>query len=327
MQVRLVPGSSLVVTRNFDPTANEDVRLAHGTGATVAGIDELLAPLAAASNDPTGAAPAPAVPQALVDLLINHSEGNPYFMEEVVKKYGGGPFKVPPGGYFINIDRFTGARLPDNAGGDNVIAEYFRQGAEPVFGMEGMVDGGFGMGTDLPLFAPGETDSGTDEGTTVTTSKGEQKVVPKKAGFGSMTSGGTESILMSMLVNRERARQRGVEHRPQHEPARHAVVDDVGTVINPIGLKGQIHGGVAHGIGNAFFLYVRDPDGHRIEIYCSDYLTVDPDLEPIKWDLRDPQRQTLWGAPAPKSWFEEGTLFDGVAAREAVLKAQPIVAP
>ncbi len=32
------------------------------------------------------------------------------------------------------------------------------------------------------------------------------------AGGGSMTSGGTESILMSMLVNRERARARGVEH-------------------------------------------------------------------------------------------------------------------
>jgi catechol 2,3-dioxygenase len=82
-----------------------------------------------------------------------------------------------------------------------------------------------------------------------------------------------------------------------------------------------------HGISNAFFLYIRDPDGHRIEIYCSDYQTVDPDLDPIKWDLKDPQRQTLWGAPAPKSWFEEGSLFDGVALRDAQLKAQPIVAP
>ena len=35
-----------------------------------------------------------------------------------------------------------------------------------------------------------------------------------EAGGGSMTSGGTESILMSMLVNRERARARGIE-RPQ----------------------------------------------------------------------------------------------------------------
>ncbi len=82
-----------------------------------------------------------------------------------------------------------------------------------------------------------------------------------------------------------------------------------------------------HGISNAFFLYVRDPDGHRIEIYCSDYQTVDPDLEPIKWNLKDPQRQTLWGAPAPRSWFEEGSLFDGAEVSPSALTAQPIIAP
>ena len=82
-----------------------------------------------------------------------------------------------------------------------------------------------------------------------------------------------------------------------------------------------------HGISNAFFLYVRDPDGHRIEIYCSDYQTVDPDLEPIRWSLTDPQRQTLWGAAAPRSWFEEGSAFEGVAPVPAVLQAQPIIAP
>ena len=82
-----------------------------------------------------------------------------------------------------------------------------------------------------------------------------------------------------------------------------------------------------HGISNAFFLYIRDPDGHRIEIYCSDYQTVDPDLEPIRWDLKDPQRQTLWGAPAPRSWFEEGSVFEGAALVESLLTAQPIVAP
>lgn len=82
-----------------------------------------------------------------------------------------------------------------------------------------------------------------------------------------------------------------------------------------------------HGISNAFFLYILDPDGHRIEIYCSDYQTVDPDLEPIKWDLKDPQRQTLWGAPAPRSWFEHGSAFDGAEIREPFLKAQPIIAP
>ena len=82
-----------------------------------------------------------------------------------------------------------------------------------------------------------------------------------------------------------------------------------------------------HGISNAFFLYIRDPDGHRIEIYSSDYQTVDPDLEPIRWSLTDPQRQTLWGAPAPRSWFEEGSLFEGAEMAESGLKAQPIIAP
>ena len=81
-----------------------------------------------------------------------------------------------------------------------------------------------------------------------------------------------------------------------------------------------------HGISNAFFLYTRDPDGHRVELFTSDYLTVDPDHEPIRWTLRDPQRQTLWGHPAPKSWFEEGSLFAGTPVREPTLEAQPIVA-
>jgi 3,4-dihydroxyphenylacetate 2,3-dioxygenase len=81
-----------------------------------------------------------------------------------------------------------------------------------------------------------------------------------------------------------------------------------------------------HGISNAFFLYTRDPDGHRVELFTSDYLTVDPDLKPLRWSLRDPQRQTLWGHPAPKSWFEEGSTFVDAQLREPVLAAQPIVA-
>jgi catechol 2,3-dioxygenase len=81
-----------------------------------------------------------------------------------------------------------------------------------------------------------------------------------------------------------------------------------------------------HGISNAFFLYIRCPDGHRIEIYTSDYQTMDPDHEPIRWSLRDPRRQTLWGSPAPKSWFEEGTSFEGTAERPALFQANVIVA-
>jgi catechol 2,3-dioxygenase len=81
-----------------------------------------------------------------------------------------------------------------------------------------------------------------------------------------------------------------------------------------------------HGISNAFFLYVRCPDGHRTELYTSDYQTMDPDHEPIRWSLRDPRRQTLWGQPAPPSWFEEGSLFVHTEPREALFKADVIVA-
>lgn len=62
-----------------------------------------------------------------------------------------------------------------------------------------------------------------------------------------------------------------------------------------------------HGLSNAFFLYVRDPDGHRIELYNGDYLTSDPDFKPIRWDLDDPRRQTFWGHEAPDSWFDESS--------------------
>lgn len=109
------------------------------------------------------------------------------FMETAIQKYGGTNFLVPPGGYFIKIDRFTGARLPDDAAGENVVAEYFREGEDPMFGI--LVDGGFGMGENLPLFAYGET-GGDEGGTTVTTSTGATKVIPGKADFGTVSSGG-----------------------------------------------------------------------------------------------------------------------------------------
>ncbi len=111
------------------------------------------------------------------------------FMEQAVKKYGGTAFKVPPGGHFININRFTGERLPDGVSGDFVQAEYFRDGEDTLFGLDTLVDGGFAMGQNLPLFAEGEL-GGDEGGTAVTTSDGEQKVIPKKADFGTVSSGG-----------------------------------------------------------------------------------------------------------------------------------------
>ncbi len=105
------------------------------------------------------------------------------FMKEATKKYGGGDFDVPPGGFFLKIDRFTGARLSDDATGDNVVSEYFRDGEDPVFGIA--FDGGFAMGADLPLFEEVGVTSRQ-----VTTSTGKKAVVGPKATVGTLSSGG-----------------------------------------------------------------------------------------------------------------------------------------
>ncbi|MDP5362714.1 MAG: penicillin-binding transpeptidase domain-containing protein, partial [Paracoccaceae bacterium] len=105
------------------------------------------------------------------------------FMTEAIEKYGAGPFRVPADCQFINIDRFSGARLPPEATGDNVIAECFRPGEEPLFGI--MFDGGFAMAADLPLF-----DEVPRTQRQVTTSTGETATVGEKATFGTLSSGG-----------------------------------------------------------------------------------------------------------------------------------------
>ena len=60
-----------------------------------------------------------------------------------------------------------------------------------------------------------------------------------------------------------------------------------------------------HGVSNAFYVYLRDPDGHRIEIYTSDYYTGDPDHETFRWDVNDVRRRDFWGAAVVPSWYAE----------------------
>lgn len=63
-----------------------------------------------------------------------------------------------------------------------------------------------------------------------------------------------------------------------------------------------------HGVSNAFYLYIRDPDGHRIEIYTQDYYTGDPDNPLVTWDVHDNQRRDWWGNPVVPSWYTDASL-------------------
>ena len=63
-----------------------------------------------------------------------------------------------------------------------------------------------------------------------------------------------------------------------------------------------------HGVSNAFYLYLRDPDGHRDEIYTQDYYPGDPDNPVVTWDVHDNQRRDWWGNPVVPSWYTEASL-------------------
>jgi len=79
-------------------------------------------------------------------------------------------------------------------------------------------------------------------------------------------SGATASGVHAMIV----------EVDPQTftlEVRKYIVVHDCGTVINPLILAGQIHGGVVQGVGNAFYeQLVFDEDGQLLNASLADYL-------------------------------------------------------
>ena len=110
------------------------------------------------------------------------------FMQEAIKLYGSSNFEVPTNTYFLKFDRFTGAPLPNDAVGENIVSELFREGQDLEPGMS-IIDGGFAMGEDLQLFSDSENAFGSDD-TEVVTSTGKKKVIPRDATFGSLSSGG-----------------------------------------------------------------------------------------------------------------------------------------
>lgn len=77
-----------------------------------------------------------------------------------------------------------------------------------------------------------------------------------------------------------------------------------------------------HGISGALFVYFRDPDGHRIELFNTHYQHIDPEPA-LGWDLADPRRADQWGMPAQNKWFAEATEFVAVTPAPPHLKIDP----
>jgi catechol 2,3-dioxygenase len=66
-----------------------------------------------------------------------------------------------------------------------------------------------------------------------------------------------------------------------------------------------------HGITDAQFLYIRDPDGNRIELYAGDYVR-DLDRPPLTWTLDEYQSRGLlwWGQQPPTSFLRAGAVLE-----------------
>lgn len=78
-----------------------------------------------------------------------------------------------------------------------------------------------------------------------------------------------------------------------------------------------------HGPGHALFVYFRDPDGHRVELFNTHYQIMDLENEPVRWNPADNKVSFPWGMPARRSWFEDATEFEGQPVREARVKPTP----
>lgn len=95
-------------------------------------------------------------------------------------------------------------------------------------------------------------------------------------------------------------------------------------VAGALGAGNEIDRGPGrHGLSNALFLYLRDPDQHRIELFNTHYQFIDLEVPPIRWDVTDPRRAQLWGMPASRRWFFEASEFPGETVREPLLSATP----
>jgi catechol 2,3-dioxygenase len=87
-------------------------------------------------------------------------------------------------------------------------------------------------------------------------------------------------------------------------------------VAAAMGMRDTVEWGPGrHGLGNEHFLYLRDPDGHRVELLSHPYQLIDLEDECYGWSTDSSDIANLWGPGAPDSWRGEASLFRGVATR------------
>jgi len=99
---------------------------------------------------------------------------------------------------------------------------------------------------------------------------------------------------------------------------RYVVVHDCGTVINPMVVEAQVQGGVAHGIGNAFYEQLRfDENGQLLNASFMDYL-IPTALEVPKVEMAHLVSPSPLNPLGTKGVGEAGAIPTGAAFAQAI---------
>ena len=100
----------------------------------------------------------------------------------------------------------------------------------------------------------------------------------------------------------------------------YVAVDDVGIVVNPLIVEGQVHGGLAQGIAQALYEDgVYDDDGNLVTVTLADYLVpAEPDLPSYQTTRTESPAGNRLGV---KGVGEAGTIASTPAVVNAIIDA------
>jgi catechol 2,3-dioxygenase len=95
------------------------------------------------------------------------------------------------------------------------------------------------------------------------------------------------------------------------------IVPDVQSLLRACDTLGELgwgdsveYGPGKHGVGHSYYVYLRDPDGHRVELLLPPIVHMDGDDAPAVWDVLVHTRATeAWGLPPRASWFSDRSPF------------------
>ncbi len=97
------------------------------------------------------------------------------------------------------------------------------------------------------------------------------------------------------------------------------IIPDVQSMLRACDTLGELgwgdsveYGPGKHGVGHSYYVYLKDPDGHRVELLLPPIVYMDGDDATRHWDVTQVTRATeAWGLPPRKSWFADRSPFLG----------------